>query len=262
MGIENNQVQDLKISGSGTAGGGTYKYVSMSGSGKINGDLQCKELKISGSGAINGRVHAEIVKTSGSSTLRDDVEAFTVQTSGSARFKGNVIAKEMITSGSGSVDLNLNCKYLKSSGSFNVRGKITGGKVNASGSLKVDGDCEVETFDSSGSIKINGLLNADEINIKVNYHSSVREIGGEKVTVKEHNYFSFIKKIIEFFSFRKNYLEVDVIEGDEINLEVTKAQLVRGKDIVIGSKCEIEKVEYSGSIRISSDAEVRQKIKI
>ena len=57
---------DIKISGSGSAGGGFYDEVKISGSGKITGDLDCNLLKISGSGKIDGNIKAKDIYTSGS----------------------------------------------------------------------------------------------------------------------------------------------------------------------------------------------------
>lgn len=38
-------MQNAKISGSGTIGGGKYDQVKISGSGKISGNIEAKELK-------------------------------------------------------------------------------------------------------------------------------------------------------------------------------------------------------------------------
>ena len=38
--MEKINIGDIKISGSGSAGGGKYNDVSISGSGKINGDIR------------------------------------------------------------------------------------------------------------------------------------------------------------------------------------------------------------------------------
>lgn len=262
MVLTNNAVHDLKISGSGSANGGTYNLVSISGSGKINGDIECKSIHMSGSGTINGKIQTESIHTSGSSSMKGDVEALSIKASGSSRYKGNVTAKEFRTSGSSSIHENLNCQYFKTSGSAKVDGKINGGEIISSGSLKVGRDCEAEKFKASGSVKINGLLNADVVDLEIDFSSNVKEIGGEKITVREHNHFSLIKKVVGLFSGRKVNLEVEVIEGDEIFLEITTAKLVRGKNVVIGKDCEIEKVEYSGSLDLRENAIVREKVKI
>lgn len=57
-------------------------------------------------------------------------------------------------------------------------------------------------------------------------------------------------------------LEVETIEGDEIDLEGTKAELVRGKTVVIGAGCEIERVEYSGALTVDKAAKVGEQVKV
>lgn len=262
MGVTTQTVHDLKISGSGSANGGTYKNVSISGSGRIHGDIECRSINMSGSGSINGNIQAETIHTSGSSTMKGNVDALNIKTSGSSRFKGNVNAKELRTSGSSSFGENVNCQYFKTSGSSRIDGKINGGEIKSSGSLKIGRDCEAEIFTGSGSVKIGGLLNADIVDLEIDYFSSIREIGGEKITVKEHTFFNLFRKFINLFFSRKTCLEVEVIEGDDIYLEVTKAKLVRGKNVVIGKDCEIEKVEYSGRLDLHDNAKVYQKVKI
>ena len=47
---------DMKISGSSTMPGGEYGKVSISGAGKIQGNLKCDSLSCSGSGKVEGDV--------------------------------------------------------------------------------------------------------------------------------------------------------------------------------------------------------------
>lgn len=52
------------------------------------------------------------------------------------------------------------------------------------------------------------------------------------------------KKTLFPFGKEEGRLEASVIEGNEIFLENTKADFVRGRFIHIGSGCEIKHVEY------------------
>ncbi len=45
---------DIKINGSGSAGGGAYNSVVIKGSGRIGGDLKCNIFNISGTGTVEG----------------------------------------------------------------------------------------------------------------------------------------------------------------------------------------------------------------
>jgi hypothetical protein len=58
------------------------------------------------------------------------------------------------------------------------------------------------------------------------------------------------------------YLTADLIEGDNVTLDVTKAKVVRGKKVIIGKDCEIDLVEYRDEIKISEGAKIKEQRKI
>jgi cytoskeletal protein CcmA (bactofilin family) len=131
-------------------------------------------------------------------------------------------------------------KKMKILGLLEVGEKLTGDEANIKGSITVNGDVEYEAFDSSGGFGIKGLLTADTINIALRFgESSAQEIGGGKITVR--------KRRNSLFPFGKDVgsLTANIIEGDEIFLENTKADIVRGSKVNIGSGCQIGNVEYS-----------------
>ncbi len=257
-----SELHDLKINGSGTSGGGQFNTVKISGSGKIMGDVDCNELKISGSGTISGNINSGLIKTSGSSRITGNMKAETIIISGSSRVDGSIKVASMEISGSTKISEDLICKDFKVSGSCKVEGKLQGGKVKSSGSLKVDKDCEVEAFTSRGSVNINGLLSADMVDIQVDHTSSIKEIGGETISIKHEQSVNLLKQVVNFFLQRDDYLQSELIEGDEIFLENTKAKLVRGKNVVIGENCEITTVEYSGTLDVRKNSKVGESVKI
>jgi cytoskeletal protein CcmA (bactofilin family) len=259
--VENKELHDLKISGSGSSGGGRFNSVKISGSGTIQGDIDCKDLKISGSGKINGKIITEEFKTSGSSRISGGIKAKEISISGSTRIEGTVSAAEMTVSGSSKISEDLTCKNFKSSGSTKIDGKLQGGTIKSSGSLKIEKDCEVESFISRGSVRINGLLSADKVDIEVSHESFIREIGGEIIEVKNDLSAKLLKQVVKFFIQRSDCLRSDLIEGDEVYLENTKAKLVRGKNVKIGENCEIETVEYSGTFDIKDGSTVGKSTK-
>ncbi len=57
-------------------------------------------------------------------------------------------------------------------------------------------------------------------------------------------------------------LEAGIIEGDEIFLENTKANVVRGKRVTIGSGCEIERVEFQDEFRVDEKSIVKEHKKM
>ncbi|MCB2290228.1 polymer-forming cytoskeletal protein [Clostridium sp. CS001] len=244
--MEKNIIGDIKISGSGSSCGGKCNEVSISGSGKINGDLECVEFKTSGSSKVTGALKAETIKVSGSANIEGDIEVGEMKVSGSAHVLGQVKGQS-----------------IKISGSIHVGESLYGEEVNISGSLHVGKDCEVERFKASGNFKIQGLLNAGEVNISLGGKSSVKEIGGEHIEVKVSSIENFfLKKVIDNIFNTKGELTTELIEGDEIYLENTNAKIVRGNNVTIGDGCNIGLIEYSGEINISSESIVKEQKKI
>jgi len=244
--MEKKNFGDIKISGAGTAVGGKYNEVGISGSGEINGDVECVEFKTSGSSKVIGALKAE-----------------TIRISGAAKIQGNVEATEMKVSGSANVEGQVKSQSVKISGVIHIGGSLYGEEVNISGSLHVGKDCEVESFQASGSFRINGLLNAGDIKINLGGKSSVKEIGGEHIEVKGSiidNF--FFKKVIDKMFNSKSELSTDLIEGDEIYLENTSAKIVRGNNVIIGEGCNIGLIEYRGEINVSGESIVREQMKV
>jgi len=242
------QKRSVKISGSGQLGGGEYERVSISGSGRVDGDVVAAELKISGSGEIAGRAEVGSVGVSGSGKFSDAVIAEEIRVSGSARVGGTVEAKE------------LSC-----SGSFRSGGDISSEYVKITGNLRVAGDVEADIFKASGGFEIEGLLSADKVEIHLGGRCSAREIGGERIVVERGASFggALLEGLVKMLT-RGGMAELRTtqIEGDEIRLEHTIADAVRGNRIVIGPGCKIGRVEYAESLEVHEDATVEKQQKV
>jgi len=237
--------RSVSISGSGSLGGGEYTRVSISGSGRVNGDLTAEELKISGSGKVAGRAEVGKIVVSGSGSFADGLAAEEMRVSGSAKVEGTVDAKE-----------------LKCSGSFRAGGDVTAEYAKISGSLRVRGDVEADIFKASGGFEIEGLLSADKVEINLGGRCSAREIGGEQLRVERGTslggaIFEGIVKMLTGGGTAE--LRTAQIEGDDIHLESTIADVVRGKRVVIGPGCQIGTVEYTETLKVHEDAEVGEE---
>jgi len=57
-------------------------------------------------------------------------------------------------------------------------------------------------------------------------------------------------------------LTVNSIEGDDLRLSNTRAKVVRGKNVIIDSGCEIDLIEYTDSLQVSRGSSVKEKKKI
>ncbi|MFE7062119.1 hypothetical protein ACFVAD_08200 [Sutcliffiella sp. NPDC057660] len=240
--MQNVETEDLIINGSGSVGGGTYNRVLINGSGTIVHDLKCVDLECNGAGKITANVHAMNTTIKGSSTIT-----------------GNLLSERVQIQGHASVKGQMHFQQIEVMGATTVGKSVKGEQLTLEGSIDIGEDCECESFQASGSFKIQGLLNADTINVTLHGKSYAKEIGGETITVKKRNTRSIIDKFIKTFS---KTLKSDVIEGDHIHLEYTKAKVVRGNIITLGPGCEIDLVEYKQEFNADKHAIVKEKKKI
>ncbi len=101
---------------------------------------------------------------------------------------------------------------------------------------------------------MSGLIKAGQVDIELGGRSKAREIQGSRIDVKSsRSFFLWIRKC--------KRLDVELIEGDDISLEATNAQIIRGTRVKVGSGCRIEAVEYSESLEVSPKATVQSQVK-
>jgi cytoskeletal protein CcmA (bactofilin family) len=241
--------KSASLSGAGKLSGGDYTRVSISGAGKVTGDLKAEEVRISGAGKVEG-----------------NVEATQLVVSGGASFAGSVVADEMSVSGAARIGEDAKVKELKCSGTFRVGRNVTADYVKISGHIHVGGDLESEIFKASGGFTIAGLLAADKIEVRLGGRCYAREIGGEKIEVlrggfREHGI--LFDGLVRMFSGSGSAeLKAGTIEGDDVELEDTTADAVRGKRIKLGPGCKIGNVEYSETLEAHSSAKIEKQTKM
>lgn len=223
-----NEKMDLRVSGSSNMPGGEYGKVSISGSGKIQGDVKCDRLHCSGAARIQGNVITEEIHCSGAVKIEGDlVCSGEAATSGALDCYGSVKADQMRCSGSVKIQADLRCRSLTSSGVCQVQGGV-----------------EAETVELMGVTEIEGLLNAETVTISADGKSRIGDIGCATIRVRLEQPGRFWGKM--FVSHGKG-LVTKVIEGDTVDLEYTQADVVRCKQAIIGEGCHIRRVEYTES---------------
>lgn len=242
--MDNQQRSSININGAGTATGGSVDEVKINGSGTITSDLDCASFFCNGTSDVRGNVKAERIKVNGTASFQGNVNAGKVKVYGTCDIEGNLTSGEVLVSGS-----------------CGIKGTVSGESIEIQGSVSIAHDCEAESFRGLGSFSVDGLLNAGTIDIELYGKARAKEIGGEKITVKQGRRFGIGKLIKSFFA-GAHELHAGTIEGDEIYLEYTRAKVVRGKNVVIGEGCEIDEVEYTSDLKISQDAKVRGHKKI
>lgn len=233
MGERNN----LTINGSGSYGGGAYHKINIRGEGTLIEDFNC-----------------DLFRTFGSSTALKSGKAEKFIVFGETAIHGNLECSEMKILGTSNIEGTANINKAKIYGTLTVGEKIYGEEIMIKGSLSVKNDAEFEVFRSTGAFHIQGLLNADIVDISLRYDiSKADEIGGNKITVKKKRSIFSLKE--------EGRLETRVIEGDEIFLENTAADIVRGKTVHIGSGCVIKLVEYEKDLLVDLTSKVLENRK-
>lgn len=244
--MEPSARNDLKIFGVGNATGGEFNEVSINGQGDVNGGIICTQFNLNGEGTVNGPVRAQNGSVFGTTTIKGTLDADRFKIFGTARIGGDALVKDF--------DID---------GTVTVQGRVKSERINLRGNTKIHGDCNAEKFDCKGSFTIDGLLNAGRIDITLYGSTRAREIGGENIRVRKETgpIASVVNTILEKFDFRQR-LEADTIEGDEVVLEHTKARTVRGTYVRIGDGCEIDLVEYKGTLDQVPGAVVKEAKKV
>lgn len=257
------KVKDLKIYGSGSSSGGKYNKVSIMGEGRINGDIECVDLKINGEGAVNGNLNAEHnVSILGEGRLGGNVDCTNLKVNGKGDLDGNLKAEGKVTvRGETEIKGNLKAQTVKVQGELEVKGELIVDEAKITGNISTESDCNAEVFTAEGGFTIGGLLNADMLKINLHWPSKACEIGGSEITVKSGK-LSFLSLKNRVMPGGRNELTVDLIEGDDVYLENTHAKVVRGTSVTIGPGCKIELVEYKNSFKQDQNSEVNDNKKI
>ena len=237
MSEDRDRKPDGNIAGSGNLPGGVYGKVKIAGSGSVDGDLEADEIEIAGSGNLKGNVKAEKLSAAGSCRIRGDVEVGLFESSGAFKANGDVVAHSV-----------------KAAGAHAVGGSLRAEVIEIAGACRVEKDVEAERFVVHGRIRVSGVIKAGQVEIELGGRSTAREIQGTRIVVKSSRSF--------FFWIRNGKrLDVELIEGDDISLEATNAQIIRGKGVIVGDRCRIDTVEYSESLEVSPKATVQSQVK-
>ena len=123
-------------------------------------------------------------------------------------------------------------------------GEIHCGQLHCSGGARVSGGVEAESVHLTGSAVIQGLLNAETVEISASRGIRIGSIGGSSIRIYKPTQVS----LLGLFHGSVSCAQVGDIEGDDVDLEYTQADVVRGRRVRIGEGCSIGRVEYSESL--------------
>lgn len=236
-----NELIDMKISGASSMPGGEYGRVSISGAGKVKGNVKCTALSCSGSTAVEGdAVCTGDVRISGSVKVAGDIScAGEMRVSGAFRCGGGVKAGVLNCSGAAAIGGTAEADEISASGSMNAHDLRCRG-LTSSGGLRVEDGVEAESARLSGGISIPGLLNAETAEIYPAAGSRIGSVGGSRVRILS----SGTGRLFGLLP-RGTLVTIGSIEADTVELESTAADVVRGRSVRIGKGCRIGRVEYS-----------------
>ncbi|MBY0149003.1 polymer-forming cytoskeletal protein [Neobacillus niacini] len=238
--METKKRGDLIINGFGSSNGGQFNQVIVNGKGTVNSDIDCEKFECSGTGTVNGNIVSQSAKISGNGKVNGSIESQYLSIDGSAKVANNLIVKK----------LNI-------AGKAYVGGKIKSDELKLRGKITVEEDCEAEVIKAESQFTIGGLLNADLVDITIFANCKAKEIGGQTILIKQKS--SLLRL---FKGFIPTQLETELIEGDKIEIENTKAGMVRGNHVSIGPNCIIDVVEHSGELLMAENTVVREIRKV
>ncbi|MDA8334212.1 MAG: cell shape determination protein CcmA [Peptococcaceae bacterium] len=239
--MENEVRNNLEISGAGSASGGVFGNVLIEGTAKITGDIDCLNFNVDGVARVHGNITAKDGRINGVAIVKGAWHSDGLAVSGFSKIAGDIAVKRMSVGGFSRLDSN-----------------IAAEEVEISGHVKIKGDCQSETFTSRGVFHIGGMLNAGDIDVLSPGGTRVREIGGEKVTVRGNNPNILTRLLASILFHSTAGLVAETIEADDVYLEYSTVQVVRGNNVRLGPGCHIDLVEYRDVLERNDDSQVKE----
>lgn len=172
---------------------------------------------------------------------------------GKATIEGDVMCTRLDVHGVMSVSGDLQADHVHVHGQSEIAGRLISTEVQLHGGLNVRGDCSAESFRGDGVFQVGGLLNAEHIEVKIHGPSRAKEIGGQSIEI--HG-----ERRSPLGRWKK--LRVDIVEGDDIRLESTKARVVRGHRVFLGRGCDVDRVEYRVDFQATDGSVVHAEQKL
>lgn len=197
-----------------------------------------ESVKIAGAGTIKGGEYAE------------------VKIAGSGKILGDVTCNEFKSAGSVVIEQSLTAKEFKCSGTIKISGKLKVDEGKIAGAGKILGDVEANTLEIHGSLVVDGDINAEEFIGKLG-SGSFNNIYGETIMINTKGQF-----IGGYFHDVITNVKINEIEATTICLRDVSAKRVSGENVTIESGCTVEIVEYSNTLNIAKNAEVKTIIKL
>ena len=240
------ELKDLNLSGASKVTGGEYKNVKISGASEVSSDIICDKMDISGAITVQGNIKATSCKVSGACQINGGISSTDLKISGGAKIRGDIKGKN-----------------ISIAGATKVEGSIKADVIKLAGGVSVGRDMECEEFYLDGSVRSKGTVNCEKCEINIYADSEIEELVGGTIRIhKGYQLRNSWAGIQAFISKIKGYIRLKTIEGDDVYLENTICDIVRGTNVVIGPDCKIGCVEYSNKLDIHDSSTVDEKVAI
>lgn len=210
-----------RITGSGILGGGVYNDISISGSGKISGDIKCDKLSVSGSCKSEGMIEAENISVNGS-------------------FK---------------TEKSIKTKSLSANGAIVVEGDIKTDNFYVNGSVKTDNtNVYAEYLEVNGSLSNEKELNADRV--VVNGRIKANEIVGTTIEILKNAHSLDISRFFRFTSRGALLNKAETITCEKIEARCLRCNKICADNIILKRDCTVDYVECNGRLFIGRTCKV------
>lgn len=213
------------------------------------------------------------MKLEGISKIPFEVNVNSVKVEGVCKFKDKVTDEKVNCEGIVKFKDDIDCKILEAEGLLRINGNIRAyEKIGIDGVLKMHSNISAESLKFEGVPIIYGKIEADEVRFYFMEYGFGSEIFGSFIKIRRKAEIKESPVKINNNIINRIYLgnakihhdkfSVNLMEADEISIEHTICNMLRGGKVYVGEGCEIENLEYSESLEIHPDANVKNAVKI
>jgi len=246
----------VSISGSGSVDSVNGEYLKIAGSGKVEGDVDVREMKAAGSCKIEGNIRAESVESAGACKIEGNIEAKEAVFAGSTAIDGNLNSEKISLAGSVKIDGDVICIHLKSGGSTKIEGAIAADEEIECGGVLRAASLKTGTFSGRGAVDIEETVVARVFSLAMNGTSSMTKLSADDIDIRPESSTGGLSKLFE----RGGSLKIEHIHGTTIYLENVIADYVEGQSVSIGPGCKIG-ILKSPNARVHEGAKIKRREK-
>jgi cytoskeletal protein CcmA (bactofilin family) len=228
------------ITGHGEIPGGRYRSVTITGQGRVSGDVAAESVVVQGSATIAGSVTTGTLEVSGELHIAGHVQAERANLDGFAHVQGDLRSQQVVLTGAHTVSGDVLATDIEAHGQLTVNGAVEADRVV----LEIAGDCRL------------GSVRAHAVQVR-----PAPTQGQTQITLRRGRAVTRIRTSGELPGGEERKLTAGTITGEDVHLELTSAQRVTAARVTIGPGCTIATVEYGESLQVDPGATVARSSK-